>query len=328
MEIARVEENKNNIVKKHQDLVRNARYRLSELGIKVLSVLISMVKTSDKEFHQYAIPIKDFQELVDSDSKNTYKYAHRLISELMSHPIKIGDEQFNWVSYGKHHKGDGVIVFEIHRLLKPYLLELQKNFLQYEIANILTLRSGYVIRLYELCKDYYAEEVRYKPKQKSVQFELKIDRMREMFEIPPSYQYKDIRVNVIDKAVKQFKEKTDIQISYTEQKIGRKVDRIIISVRSNDQGSGSYMSSRVKFIEYVRKMYRPDGWEGVFPPIVKAKNGTLKIDNDGRLYVVDPNALPGTNEIDHKQADKLWSWLYDGVKSGEFELIPPPAAAS
>lgn len=320
MKLAVVEENKNNIVKKHQELVHNARYRLSELGIKVVSVLISMIKTSDTEFTQYAIQIKDFKELIGSDSKNTYKYAHKLIKELMSHPMQLGDEQYNWVSYGKHKKGEGLIVFEIHRLLKPYLLDLQKNFLQYNIKNILPLKSGYVIRLYELCKDNYMEETRYKTKKKSVQFEIKIDRMRELFEIPPSYLYKDIRVNIIDKAVKQLKEKTDIQITYEEQKIGRKVDRIIVTVKTNDKGSADPQVTKKGFIEFVREKYKPSVKKGTFPTIISTKNGDLKVDRDGKLYISQAaGTLPGT--LDHLQADKLWDWLYNGVKSGEFELV-------
>jgi plasmid replication initiation protein len=141
MEIVEVKENKNNIVKKHQELVHNARYKLSELGIKVLSILISMIKVSDDDFKSYIININDFKELIGSDSKNTYKYSHKLISELLSNPIKIDDEQYNWVSKGRYTKGENYIIFQIHPDLKPYFIELKKNFLQYNIVNILPLKS-------------------------------------------------------------------------------------------------------------------------------------------------------------------------------------------
>jgi len=304
MNLVNIEDNKNNIVKKHQELVHNARYRLSELGIKVLSILISMIKTSDTEFTQYAIQIKDFKELIHSDSKNTYKYTHKLIKELMSNPIQIGDEQFNWVSYGKYSKGDGIAIFEIHRLLKPYLLEMQKNFLQYSITNILPLKSGYVIRLYELCKDHYNEATRYKGSANSAVFDVKIDRLRELFEIPPSYAYKDIRVNMLDKAVEQFKAKTDIQIEYKVQKIGRKVDRIIITVRENNKGSNDYMKSRQAFIAYMRKNF------------INADILTAKDKNTGKVLVVSvaPDGKlydkKGT-EFDAPRSNQMWDTLFE-----------------
>jgi len=106
MNIVEIKDNKNNIIKKHKDIVRNARYSLSELGIKVIAVLISMCKVSDTEFTQYALNINDFKELIGSNSKNTYDYTHRLIRELLSKTLKIGDEQFAWISYGKYKEGD------------------------------------------------------------------------------------------------------------------------------------------------------------------------------------------------------------------------------
>lgn len=304
MEIVSIEENKNNIVVKHQELVHNARYRLSELGIKVLSVLISMIKTSDTEFTQYAIQIKDFKELIHSDSKNTYKYAHKLVKELMSNPMQIGDEQFNWVSYGKYGKGDGVIIFEIHRLLKPYLLELQKNFLQYNITNILPLKSGYVIRLYELCKDHYSEATRYKESTTSATFDIKIERLRELFEIPKSYQYSShIKKHILDKAVKQFKEKTDIQIEYKEQKIGRRVDRVIITVKKNTKGSNDYLKHRTAFIEHMRANYiNADVLSAVDKYTQKPM--VISITPDGNLY--DKKG----SEFNSKRSDEMWDTLF------------------
>jgi len=315
MELVSIEENKNNIVVKHQELVHNARYRLSELGIKVLSVLISMIKTSDTEFTQYAIKIEDFKELIHSDSKNTYKYAHKLISELMSNPMQLGDEQFNWTSYGKYRKGEGIIVFEVHRLLKPYLMELKKDFLQYNITNILPLKSGYVIRLYELCKDHYSEGTRYKKTTPSVTFDIKIDRLRELFEIPDSYQYSShIKKNILTKGVEQFRDKTDIQISYKEQKIGRKVDRIVITVKANNKGSNDYLNHRQAFIKHMRANYinqdiirTTDKYTG--------KNLAISVAQDGRLY--DKKGA----EFDAERSNEMWDTLFQMAKDGTLQCL-------
>jgi len=98
-----------------------------------------MIKVNDDDFQQYALKVSDFKELIGSDSKNTYDYTHRLIKELLSKSLKIGDEQFAWISYGKYVEGSDVMIFEINRHLKPYLLELKSNFLEYSIVNIMPL---------------------------------------------------------------------------------------------------------------------------------------------------------------------------------------------
>ena len=234
MEIVSVQEHKNNIVKKHNNLVWEARYRLSKVGIKVVAMIISMITVNDDDFKQYGINIADLKELMGSTSKDTYEYSHSVIKELLSKSMKIGDEQFAWISYGKYVENEGYMVLEINRHLKPYLLQLKSNFINYNIVNILPLKSGYIIRLYELLKSKWSEHSHYKKSSKSYKFDIKIDWLREQFEIPNSYQYSShIKERILDKAKKQLKEHTDIQFDYTEQKIGRKVDRLIITIKPN-----------------------------------------------------------------------------------------------
>jgi len=314
MELVNIEENKNNVVKKHQELVHNARYRLSELSLKVLSVLISMIKMSDTEFTEYTLKLSDFKELIGSDSKKTYDYTHKMIKDLIV-PVQIGDMEMPWVTFGEYQKGSNIVTFEIHRKLKPYLLELKEKFLQYNITNILPLKSAYIIRLYEICKDHFVEGTRYKKSRQSIQFELKIERMRELFEIPESYQYSShIKKRILDKAVEQFKEKTDIQISYVEQKIGRKIDRIIITVKENNKGSNDYLSHRQAFIKHIRANY-------VNQVLLRTKdkytNGDiiLSVDQNGKLY--SQNGI----DFDAERSNEMWDTLFRLAKEDDLSCL-------
>jgi len=306
-----IEDNKNNIVVKHQELVHNARYKLSELGIKVVSVLISMIKTSDKDFEPYILNISDFKELIGSNSNRTYEYVDKLTDELMT-KFKIGNTKFLWCYQATYVKGGSVVKLKIDPDLKPYLLQLQKSFLQYNVTNILPLRSAYVIRLYEICKDHFEEGIRYKKATKSVQFELKINRMRELFEIPKSYQWSShIKKLIIEKAVKQFKEKTDIQISYTEQKIGRKVDRIIITVKENNKGSNNFLKNEKTFISYMRKNFINqlilNGSDKNTKKLMK-----ISVSPEGKLY-----DLKSSNDFDSKRSKEIWNTLYEMAKNDD-----------
>lgn len=315
MELVSIEDNNNNMVVKHQELVRNARYRLGDTALKTLSLLISMIKVSDTEFTQYSIKLSDFKELTGANSKEVFKYVDKMTNDLMSNPFWIGNVKLNWVSMAEYREGEGLVVFEIHRYLKPYLLALNSHFLQYNVINILPLKSGYVIRLYELCKDHFAEAVRYKPSLKSVVFDMKIERLIELFEIPKSYQYSShIKKHILDKAVEQFKEKTDIQISYTEQKIGRKVDRIIITVKSNNKGSNDYLQHRQAFISYMRNNY-------VNADVLEAQDKNtgkimmVSIAPDGKLY--DKKG----SEFDKDRSNEMWDTLFDMAKNDKLYCL-------
>lgn len=305
MNLVKIEEQKNNIIKKQQKLAWEARYRLSELGIKVVSVLISMIRVNDEDFHQYTLKISDFKELIGSSSKNTYDYTHRLIKELLSKTLKIEDEQFAWISYGKYTEGENFVTFEISRHLKPYLLALQGDFLEYNIKNILPLKSTYIIRFYELLKSKWSEYEYYHNQAKSFTFELKIDWLREHFEIPVSYQYSShVKKRIIDKAQKDFKAKTDIQFDYKEQKIGRRVDRLIITVKVNSKGSNDFLSDEKSFISYMRKNY-------INADVLSAtdkdtgKKYCISIAPDGKIY-----DKFGTT-FQAKRSKEMWAKLYE-----------------
>lgn len=308
MNLVLIEENKNNIVKKHQDLIRNARYRLGETPLKILSVLISMIKVSDTELQGYTIKLSDFKELIGSNSNNTYENVHNANRELMRNPFLIDDGMYNWCTRAYYGRGEAVITYEIHRDLKLWLLELKNNFLQYNIVNILSLKSAYIIRLYELCKDHYAEGTRYKKSVKSVTFDIKLDRLREQFEIPESYQYSShIKKLIIEKAVKQFREKTDIKITYKEIKLGRRVVSLHITVKENDKGSNDYLKHRMAFIAYMRLNFIN---ADVLPAKDKitGKAMTVSIGPDGKLY--DKKGL----EFDAVRSNDMWDTLFQMAK--------------
>jgi len=321
MDIVTVKENKNNIIKKHQELIRNGRYGLGTLAIKALSMLISMVKVTDTDFQEYAIKLNDLKELTGVTSKDVDSYVNTMTTQLLSNPFMIDDfSKLNWVTIAKYEKGSNIVTFEIHRDLKPYLLELKNNFLTYNIANILVLKSAYLIRLYEVCKDQFAVGTRYSNKQSSVVFDFKIADIIKQFNVPKGYAYKDIRVHIIDKAVKQFKEKTDIQISYTEIKLGRKVDTLHITVKENNKGSNDYMSSKKAFVAWVRERYKPDADKGIYPTIFEIEDGKYRVDGMGKLYLSANSESGNAQDFDSTEANKKWSWLYENTKNCSIKL--------
>lgn len=319
MKIVKIEDNKNNIVKKHNDLIHKARYSLGENGIKAVSTLISMIKKDDADFQEYHININDFKELINSNSKEVAKYVDIMTDELMSKPFKIDNCKFNWCYMAKYKEGENSVMFKIAPDLKPYLLELQKNFTQYNIKNILVLKSAYVIRLYEYIISKYTEYMKYNPKAKSFTFELEIEEIKELFEIPESQLYADIKRHIIDKAMKQFKEKTNIKFEYEEQKLGRKVVRLLLKVSENNKGSNDIFASRRAFVDYIRKTYKPNADKNLFPIVISTKSGDVKVNLNGEIYISGDKI----KTLDNQQADKLWDWLYKLVKDKP-ELLKNP----
>ena len=304
----------NKIIKKDQDLIRNARYTLSDVAIKTLSILIAQIRVEDKDFKEYIININEFKDLTGTTSKNISDYIERMTTELLSKPFKIDEyNKLNWVTVAKYKKGENQVKFEIHRDLKPYLIGMKNNFLQYDITNILKLKSTYIIRMYEICKDRLNENKRYN--NKKTKFNIEIKKIREIFEIPKSYKNNDIKRHILDKAVIQFADKTDIKISYTEVKQGRKVVSLDIVVQENSRGSSDFLSSERDFISYVRNSF-------INKTLLKYKDSAgkeieLAVCPEGKLY----NKKEPSKAIDPKNSKMLWSTLYQYALKGKLEVF-------
>ena len=256
---------KNDIVRKSDFLVK-ARYKLNPLALKFITLVIANVKKSDINNKRYIFKIKDFMELTGKNYKEIYNELDEATEELLKSPIKIPQEdggflKLNWVSSAKYHKGEGIISFKIDSDLRPYIFDLQERFLKYRIENILRLRSGYVIRLYEILKDWFNQMNRYH-NSKKVEKIVEIKWLRETLEVPNSYQYSShIKQRIIEKAQKDLKQYTDLQFSYEEIKTGRKVTHIKFIIEPNLKNSEQnrdfyFLKSKLRFIAYIRKNYK------------------------------------------------------------------------
>jgi len=196
-----VKPNRHNVVRKADKLL-NARYSLSQLAIKVITSVISMISKDDEDFKLYVIKAQDFKELTAPNQKlggSAYKQLIDACNELMDKRIEfdegeeIGFMLTRWIASAEYFAGAGEIEIEISQKLRPLLLQLkQGNYLNYELGNILALKSTYVIRLYELLKHEYNKVVKYKPNTTAVIHEVNIDWLRDKFKIPDSYRYNDI----------------------------------------------------------------------------------------------------------------------------------------
>ena len=304
-----------NIVRKAGKLLR-ARYSLSELAIKLIATIISIISKDDADFKLYVIKAQDFKELI-TDGKlggSAYKQLKNAANELLDKRIEfdegeeVGFMLTRWIASAEYFAGAGEIEIEISQKLRPLLLQLKEgNYLNYELRNILALRSGYLIRLYETLKHEYNKVSKYKG-HTTATYEINIDDLRRQFKIPDSYEYKDIRVNIFDKAVKQFKEHTDIEITYEpSRKRGKKVLAVEFTIRENDRLS-EFKDLRT-FIAYIRKYYsNQDIWVG--------QNMILSVSEKGRIY-----DKKSQKEYNKNEAQKVWENWYQMAQNDKLKII-------
>jgi len=194
---------------------------------KIVLTMVSMIQLNDEDFKEYSISIKEFSEMLGLKGHAKYEEIKEVALRLQEKTIFIPDEHgfvtTNWVAGQRYIEGEGVIKLSFSPYLKPYLLQLKSQFTSYKLSNILSLGSGYSIRLYELMKKW----------QHLGKWESPVDIIRDKLgAVTKSYSlYGNFKNKVLLPSIKELNEHTDLQISIKEIKKGRGVDRIEFTIK-------------------------------------------------------------------------------------------------
>lgn len=215
------------LIVKSNSLIRS-RYDYTLAELRLVLTVASMVQADDKDFHEYSVEAKEFAELMgESTPQNTYKALKQLGKDLLSKPLEIptgnGFALCNWFAWYEYQEKEGRILCSFAPKLKPHLLELQSHFTKYNLSNILRMKSTYAIRLYELAKSW----------EDTGWFIVGVEDFKATMGCKDSYPlYADLKRKVINRAIKEINELTDIEILCNEKKTGRKVTGLDFRVRA------------------------------------------------------------------------------------------------
>ncbi|MBU3187504.1 replication initiation protein [Clostridium estertheticum] len=219
---------KNYIVTKSNNLI-NCNYDLSLQEQKIILTLASMVQPQDENFKPYIFKIKDFMKLLGIDNKSKYTEIPKITKELMQKvfEIKKGNKvtQLAWLSSAEYEKGTGMVELEFSPKLKPYMLGLKEFYTSYKLDNVLSLKSKYSVRLYEILKsNLYRKYIEIEVEE----FKNIVGSKEKAYNI-----YNNFKNRILIRAQKELIEKTDIKFDFEEIKTGRKITSIKFTITSN-----------------------------------------------------------------------------------------------
>lgn len=222
---------KNYVVTKSNYFIKNSSYDLSIEEQRIILTLASMVQPEDQDFKSYQIKIADFIEMLGISSKTKYTELPKITKELMRKVFEISDEetgkliQVAWLSAVVYEKNSGVIELEFSPHLKPYMLNLKGFYTKYKLHNVLSMKSKYSPRLYELLK---LNEYQKKG------FSVHIDELRKLFKAENIYpKYNDFKKHIILKSQEELEQFSDIRFEFVECKMPRQVKYINFYVFKN-----------------------------------------------------------------------------------------------
>lgn len=245
-------------VVKSNDLIQKSRFRLSLQQQKIILYVVSQISQSDHEMQTYTFNISDFCRICGLDSLGGQQYQNLKdsLQELKNKSLWITPDPdtevlVSWLAYAKIHKNSGTVDLRLDNELKPYLLELKKNFTQYELVYTLRMKRKVSPRLYELLKSYHYD------KTTSYQKDFEFEELRKLLDCETSTysKYKDLNKFVLKPCIKEINEQTDISVSYKPITSGRHTIGIsfIISRRNPIEAVQAAQDTDAAFIDAISK---------------------------------------------------------------------------
>jgi plasmid replication initiation protein len=217
------------VVWQHNRLAE-ARYELSPREQKLVLYVIAMIEPEDADFKRYVVNISDFARLASLSKDDLYRELRELAEGLKSKVLLI-PEHFD-AETGKTVKlitswfsdalispnGEGYFAVEISRNLKPYLLQVKREFYQFKLQQVMRMRSAYGIRLYQWLKRW-----QFRRKMQVTVADLRgimgaaqpSKRGRIVNSLAP---YADFKRRAVQPAVEEINEKSDILVGFSEIK--------------------------------------------------------------------------------------------------------------
>ena len=215
-------------VRQHNTLT-NARYEYTELQLDLLFFLLSKLR-KDQKTAVYELSIKDLSALTGKEYH--YGYLRKATEGMGSRVFEVEtDTQFSqlWMFQRVNYlKGQGVIEIKLTEDIIPYLFDLKDNFTSYELASALRLTSKYAKRIYQLCSQW-------KDKGETKKYDIQdFKKMLGLIDdkgLDKMPRISDFKTSVLDLAVKQINEHTELHISYKLEKKVRTFKSIVFTVK-------------------------------------------------------------------------------------------------
>lgn len=219
------------LVVKGNELIQQNRFELSLPEQKTIAFICSMIKPVDFYLSEipfqleYEFSIRDYCKVcgIDYDNGKNYSDVKATLRKLSDRSMWLddgnGEVLVRWLAKVRTNKRSGKAIVEIDRDLAPFLFDLKQKFTQYQLYNILPMKSAFSVRLYELMKSYSF--------QKTKTFDLAELKHLLMLDNIKSYnRFPDFRRKVLEKARDEINELTDLHIAYETIIKGRKVVKI------------------------------------------------------------------------------------------------------
>ena len=310
-----------------------------EMGIltkRLLVLALSDITKDDSELEPIRITAWEYAQLFNIKGKSIYSRIEQSARELLEQTVQIKEPNgdwvmFQWVSEARYENGRdskeqmACIELKVHEKLKPYLLQLRRDFSIIPTEQLLSFESFNSMRLFEVL--YTAS---YAGERGELVFDVEDLKLR--LGLDGKYdRFKDFRY-VLDKAQAEFKQYTCLLFSYRPEKVGRKYRRVHFAIVKNEVFKPrvqlpASLANRVKRESDTEQLMRELQARDALREIGWAQDAERTIQRYGAQRVVDIVAyarkLAGKAEAAGRPIFNLAGFVNNLLQQG----VEPPKAA-
>ncbi len=221
----------NMFVAEHNDLITKADHNLSVSELKVMDLVISKIKPTDKDFYEVNTSLYEISKVFGlKRSGKTYNNIANALRSLRAKEVLIYSKNSRavtitgWLERAKVEE-NGQVEIRINEQFAPFLLDLTSDYTQYRLIDTVQLDSKYSIRLYKLMREADKRRGKVTPVLKKTPQEL-----AQLLSAPKSYNsWGRLNDKVIKPSVEEINLKiNDMDLEVITEKRGRKVTTVEI----------------------------------------------------------------------------------------------------
>ena len=291
-----------NLVVKSNELI-NASYAMTVNEQKLLLACISQIdsRSTLESGAQFVLGVEEARDLFYSKADQRHAFrdlddaSRRLFERKVSIDLGDGRELLTrFVQSAVFDPSKGTVTLHFANEIVPYLSQLQANFTQYRLSNIVQLTSSHAVRIYELIVSWTGQGLAYK--------EMEIEEFREMLGLGEKYKLNgQLKDRVVNPAVSQINESTDFELDISFKKSRRTFKWI--QLRFNQKAEAAAAAAVQTALSEWQSL--PDG------SIFAHQDGSVWRKDGSTLYSKEKNARIVEAQIPHLLA------------SGQLAHLPP-----
>ena len=181
--------------------------------------------TADEYAKEFGLDADTAYTQLKAAGKNLIRRQVRTMTQTIR---GIKEVETNWCGQCTYHHGEGWVEIAFTPQIAPFLLDLKSKFTSYKLQQVSAMRSIYSWRLFE-CLQSWGDKGKWSPD---------MDEFLHAMEAPASCRknFGMLRRSVLEPALKELREKDNLEIEMVLKKAGRKVISMAFTFRPNPQG--------------------------------------------------------------------------------------------